>query len=338
MSTTLKDIAAAAGVSIGTVERALKYRDRINPLVAERIRQMAKEMDYHPNKIASGLVNRSRKYQIAVIFPVSENEFWNEVLKGVHKAEKKIKDYGISVKLYFGMNFDVSMQLSLIDQAIAEGASAIILIPINSPLIAKKIRQLNKENFPVVFLNAYLNRVSCLSAIHCDNYRSGRVAGMLIHRLSRGEGNVMAFLPTSKILGNNLRKDGILDYFDLVPPTLKLEKTVELSNVPKHDVITIKEELEAHRDVTYLIYCGDIEVLLTCTKMLKRPFTTILFDLTPESRSALLNREIDAIITQSQQEQGYQAVDMVFQYLTSQTVPPKELLINSQILFKECID
>ena len=29
MPTTLKDIAAAAGVSIGTVERALKNRDRI---------------------------------------------------------------------------------------------------------------------------------------------------------------------------------------------------------------------------------------------------------------------------------------------------------------------
>ena len=44
MPTTLKDIAAAAGVSIGTVERALKNRDRINPQVAERIRQIAKEM------------------------------------------------------------------------------------------------------------------------------------------------------------------------------------------------------------------------------------------------------------------------------------------------------
>ena len=34
--TTLKDIAAAAGVSIGTVDRALKDRGRVNPQVAQK--------------------------------------------------------------------------------------------------------------------------------------------------------------------------------------------------------------------------------------------------------------------------------------------------------------
>lgn len=36
--TTLKDIAAAAGVSIGTVDRALKDRGRVNPQVAQHIK------------------------------------------------------------------------------------------------------------------------------------------------------------------------------------------------------------------------------------------------------------------------------------------------------------
>lgn len=42
--TTLKDIAAAAGVSIGTVDRALKDRGRVNPQVAQHIKDLAKEM------------------------------------------------------------------------------------------------------------------------------------------------------------------------------------------------------------------------------------------------------------------------------------------------------
>ena len=338
MPTTLKDIAMAAGVSIGTVERALKNRDRINPQVAEHIRQLAKEMDYHPNKIASGLVNRSRKYKIAVIFHVSGNEFWDDVLKGIHRAEKKIKDYGVSLQLYFGKDFDVSIQLSLIDQAIAEGANAIVLVPINSPLIAKRIRQLHKENFPVVLFNSYLNRVPCLSAIHCDSYRTGRMAGMLVDRLSQGCGKVIALLPSSKVLGNNLRKEGIIEYFKAIPPTLTLEKIVELENIPDHDILTIQKELNAYPQVQYIIYCGDLDVFLSCMQRVNRKYTTIFYDLSPQSKKALLNRDIDVIITQSQQEQGYQAVNVVFQYLTSKTVPPKELLIDSQIIFKECID
>ena len=43
--TTLKNISAAAGVSIGTVDRALKDRGRVNPQVAQHIKDLAKEMD-----------------------------------------------------------------------------------------------------------------------------------------------------------------------------------------------------------------------------------------------------------------------------------------------------
>ena len=42
MGTTLKDIAAMAGVSAGTVDRALHNRGRVNPEVAERIKKIAK--------------------------------------------------------------------------------------------------------------------------------------------------------------------------------------------------------------------------------------------------------------------------------------------------------
>ena len=112
--TTLKDIAAAAGVSIGTVDRALKDRGRVNPQVAQHIKDLAKEMDYHPNKIASGLVNRSRNYKIAVILHITGNDFFNEVLKGVKKAEKEIRDYGMSVDIYPCDDFDASISFLIL--------------------------------------------------------------------------------------------------------------------------------------------------------------------------------------------------------------------------------
>lgn len=49
MRVTLNQIAEAAGVSRGTVDRALNHRGRINPEVAERILQIAKEMGYRRN-------------------------------------------------------------------------------------------------------------------------------------------------------------------------------------------------------------------------------------------------------------------------------------------------
>ena len=45
MPVTLQQIAEAAGVSRGTVDRALKNRGRVNAEVAERIRKIAKKWD-----------------------------------------------------------------------------------------------------------------------------------------------------------------------------------------------------------------------------------------------------------------------------------------------------
>ena len=46
MAVTIQQIAEQAGVSRGTVDRALNHRGRINPEVAERICRLADEMGY----------------------------------------------------------------------------------------------------------------------------------------------------------------------------------------------------------------------------------------------------------------------------------------------------
>lgn len=50
MATTIKDIAALAGVSRGTVDRVLNNRGSVNPATAEKINEIAKALDYKPNK------------------------------------------------------------------------------------------------------------------------------------------------------------------------------------------------------------------------------------------------------------------------------------------------
>ena len=46
MAVTIQQIAERAGVSRGTVDRALNHRGRINPEVAEKICRLADEMGY----------------------------------------------------------------------------------------------------------------------------------------------------------------------------------------------------------------------------------------------------------------------------------------------------
>lgn len=66
-SVTIKDIAAKANVSHTTVSRALNDCPLINAETRKRIHQLARDMNYVPNRSAKGLV-RVRSYNIGVFF------------------------------------------------------------------------------------------------------------------------------------------------------------------------------------------------------------------------------------------------------------------------------
>ncbi len=64
---SMKDIAAACGVSISTVSKALSDRNDIGASTKEHIRTIAKEMGYFPNSSARAL-KTNKSYDLGVLF------------------------------------------------------------------------------------------------------------------------------------------------------------------------------------------------------------------------------------------------------------------------------
>jgi LacI family transcriptional regulator len=67
--TTIIDVARLAGVSYKTVSRVLNNEPHVRPEIQKRVRAAAKQLNYHPNVLAQGLV-RQRSFLIGL---VSEN-------------------------------------------------------------------------------------------------------------------------------------------------------------------------------------------------------------------------------------------------------------------------
>ncbi|AZR74454.1 hypothetical protein BBF96_14290 [Anoxybacter fermentans] len=58
MATTIRDVAKKSGYSITTVSRALNGYDDVSEETREKILQVAKELNYYPNRIAQNLVTK----------------------------------------------------------------------------------------------------------------------------------------------------------------------------------------------------------------------------------------------------------------------------------------
>lgn len=84
----LKDIAEKAGVNVSTVSRALNDSSDINVETKNRIRKIAKEMNYVPNTSAQSLVGKGTK-SIGVIVPEIISNYFTHMLVSIESELKK---------------------------------------------------------------------------------------------------------------------------------------------------------------------------------------------------------------------------------------------------------
>ena len=94
---TIKEIAELAGVSRGTVDRVLNNRGSVRAKTAEKILEIAKALDYKPNKAGLTLAAQKRRLKLGVIIFENSNPFFDEVMKGVRYQQQRLNGYNCSV-------------------------------------------------------------------------------------------------------------------------------------------------------------------------------------------------------------------------------------------------
>ena len=95
---TINDVAKAAGVSKGTVDRVLHNRGEVSERSRARIMQVIEQLGYSPNMHASLLASR-KNYRIVCIIPEFHNgEFWELTEKGIEYGREYAERYGITVE------------------------------------------------------------------------------------------------------------------------------------------------------------------------------------------------------------------------------------------------
>lgn len=101
MAATIQDVAKAAGVSVGTVSRAINNYPDISAKTRERILEVAKELKYRPNLVARSLSSKHSR-NIALILSgfledVMFNDFETMLMKGCYQFAI---EHGLDISMY----------------------------------------------------------------------------------------------------------------------------------------------------------------------------------------------------------------------------------------------
>ena len=79
---TLKDIAAKLNIAPSTVSRALNDHPAIGDDTKKAVKELAEELDYQPNPMALGLLQK-KSNTIGVIVPEMTSHFFSAIITGI---------------------------------------------------------------------------------------------------------------------------------------------------------------------------------------------------------------------------------------------------------------
>jgi len=335
MKVTIKKIAEVAGVSRGTVDRALNHRSGVNSEVAKHIRKIAKDLGYQPDLAAKGLVaKRYSPKKIGVLLFTEGNPFFKEVLQGIYDAFNELKVFQIEGTIKFTKGYSVREQLSKLEEFRKERIHGLVLTPINSELIAEKLMEMKQEGIVTVTINTDIDEAGRIAYVGCDYIKSGNIAAGLLGLMSNGARERIAIVLASQMVyAHSLRLKGIIDTLRTDYPNIKVTSIIEHDDDDELSYQKTKKLLEENPEITSICFAaGGLSGGIRAIKELGKcsSLRIITYDMTEIVKENLKKNIISATVCQEPYKQGYQGVDILGKYLLNQKYP-SELCVYTQV-------
>lgn len=319
MPVTLQQIAEAAGVSRGTVDRALKDRGRVRPEVAEKIKQIAKEMGYQPSLAGRALVLAKRNLKIGIIMQSAQTPFMVQVYEGMKAAKQEVESLGGTVEIFRVDGVDAGRVMEIMQDLKEQEYSGIALSPSEDTMLKKMINQFSEEySIPIITFNSDIEDTKRICFVGQNTIQSGKTAAGLMGEITGGEGEVAVISGhiSNPALNNRIRgfQSEIMESF----PDIQLVGT-KYSYDDEWVAAKIVEELLEQYPELKGIYVTGTAVKGVCEALVKqgkeREIKVIGNDFLDENKKWVERGAINFLIGQDSYMQGYEPVMMLFHLL-----------------------
>ncbi|MCQ2982306.1 MAG: LacI family DNA-binding transcriptional regulator [Treponemataceae bacterium] len=320
MAVTIKDIAKVAGVSRGTVDRALNSRPGVNPEVAARVRQIAQDMGFEPSRAGRILALCKQNIKIGCLLPSLGNDFFDKVIAGIRAAEAELSDYNISVHIHCARGYTAKTHCDAIDALLADGCNALAICAVDMPEVQQKVDQLIDSGIPVITVNTDLTGSKRLCYCGCDYVAAGRTAGGMLALAVPDALKVLVVMGTKKHKGHNMRVQGFCSELERLKKPYTIVEILESEDNVKYGYYLTRNTLESGIDINavYIAAAGVSGVCQAITDLNMQEYIHICaFDDIPSTKDLVEQGIVDFTICQEPYLQGYSCIQKLFQYFLS---------------------
>ncbi len=328
----LKELAFRLNLSIATVSKALGDSYEIKEETKQRVRELARQLDYKPNLFASNL-RKQKSQTIGVVIPEIASNFFSLVLDGIQVVAQK-KGYHV---LTYITHENYSNEASIFKHLENGRVDGVIVSLCSETQSIEHISTLKDRGKEIVFFD----RVSHLSdcpTVTTDDYASGFNA---TEHLIQNNCKRIAYLSISDNISiNQKRMQGYLDALKrndvnvdeklIIPCTTETDKHHQIIKkllLRKRAPDGIFASVENLAIATYNV-CRDLNIRIP------QQVKVISFS---NLRTASLLKPSLSTIAQPAFEMGKEACSLLFRRIEKKSIPNKteHLVLKSTLVIRE---
>lgn len=339
---TMKQIAQLAGVSRGTVDRVLNKRGSVKEETALKITEIANSLQYTPSKAARALATLKRDLKLSYIMPdPNANHFFQQVKEGVLEKAADLQEYGVTVELLCSDFSNPDCQVKLLEQAVANGTSGIVIAGFNRKETAAKLLEISSSGIPVVTANTDIANCGRIAYVGSDAYKSGQTAAGIARMIVHNHAKVGIITGSRSIQCHTERIRGFTDHLQQYAPEIKITEIKENKDDDFESFAVTKELLLSHPEMDLLFLSG-AGVFGACRAIEKfrpnSPLKVICYDCTQETKVMLEKGIIHVSICQQPEIQGSKPLDILFNSIALNVPPAQEYsYTKNEIIIRESL-
>ena len=261
MTSTIKDVARMAEVSISTVSRVINDSKPVSPEARRRVLRAIDDLDYKPNEIARSLVTKKSNL-IGIIVDDIGNSYVAQIVRGIEEIGRMYK-YDIVLCSSYGIEETELRFIQLLMQKQVEGI--IIVSEIATTQIAENI---NKYKVPFVYLNRFYDILKT-PTVTIDNEVASNM--MIEHLKELGHKSIL-YITQDKDIDITVEKYKIKGY------TESLEKVGIKPLIHSVSGYKIEDSYNAGKEILEVIQKNAVTAVYCCQDELAIGLINYLYD------------------------------------------------------------
>lgn len=328
-------IAELAGVSIGTVDRALHGRPGINEETRTRVLSVAEKLGYKPNLAARALSIAKSSLRIGICVPREIHFFYDQLWQGVLEEAQRFGHLGIEF-LCRPVKELGRGDAQVLSDLLRNGINGIILSPGNPSEMTPLIDQAEADGVRVICVSTDAPESNRSTIVFADPTLNGQLAGELLGKCVPPKAKAAVITGMAETEDHRKKTEGFAETFPRFCPGGAVVNVVEGRENEKETYRKTLALLQSEPELA-AAYVTTVNSMPVCQALMEMgragKVKLVTTDLFPEMVPFFKDGTITASIHQRPYEQGRASVRMLVDHLISRLpIPPTTKLTPSIVM------